>query len=68
MSWVDQPVPSGAEVEVQMSAHGRPVAAVWGTGGVVRFCDSAGRQRPPAPGQSVVLYDGDSVLGGGLAC
>jgi tRNA-specific 2-thiouridylase len=72
LSWVDDPVPSGAEVEVQMSAHGRPVAGVFESGdaaqrtadAVVRFRD---RQRRIAPGQSVVVYDGDTVLGGGIA-
>jgi len=66
-SWVDQPVPPGAEVEVQMSAHGRPVSgtvAVVGDSGEVVLAE---RQRRVAPGQSVVLYDGDNVLGGGLA-
>jgi tRNA U34 2-thiouridine synthase MnmA/TrmU len=48
---------------VQTSAHGEPVDAVFG-GSAVRF---AQRQRRVAPGQSVVLYRGDEVLGGGIA-
>jgi tRNA U34 2-thiouridine synthase MnmA/TrmU len=38
--------------------------AVLEAGGVVCFVE---RQRRVAPGQSVVLYDGDVVLGGGVA-
>ncbi len=64
MSWVDEVAPAGAEVTVQMSAHGRPAAAVFAGGGEVRF---ERRQRRVAPGQSVVLYDGDAVIGGGIA-
>ncbi len=60
--WADQPQGPGA-VTVQVSAHGIPVPAhleadrlVWRT-----------PQRRVAPGQSVVLYEADSVLGGGIA-
>jgi len=63
MSWTDRPVPAGAPVEVQVSAHGRPEAATWTGGAVV----TAGPVRRVAPGQSVVLYSGDRVLGGGVA-
>jgi tRNA-specific 2-thiouridylase len=63
LTWVDGPVAMGAPVLVQASAHGRPVAAVF-TGEGVRF---AAPQRRVAPGQSVVLYQGDDVLGGGIA-
>jgi tRNA-uridine 2-sulfurtransferase len=70
VTWVDQPVLAGTEVEVQMSAHGVTV------GGRVMGCGSgsgsvqvllAERQRRVAPGQSVVLYHCDTVLGGGQA-
>jgi tRNA-specific 2-thiouridylase len=54
--------PSG-EVLVQTSAHGRVTAATYHDG-VIRFSE---RVRRVAPGQSVVLYDGDDVLGGGVA-
>jgi len=68
MAWVDQPVVDGTAVLVQCSAHGRAVAAVVGgdDGGtvVVRFVEP---QRAVAAGQSVVLYDGDAVFGGGMA-
>ncbi len=64
MSWVDSPVVSGA-VEVQCSAHGAPRPAVFdANASMVRFDRPAPRV---APGQSVVLYRGDDVLGGGSA-
>jgi tRNA-specific 2-thiouridylase len=62
-SWVDREPAPGAAVSVQFSAHGTPVAATW-DGPDIRF---AAPQRRVAPGQSVVLYDGDDVLGGGVA-
>ena len=63
LGWVDEPVVAGREVEVQCSAHGRPQPAVF-TGDGVRFDE---RQRRVAPGQTVVLYEGDRVLGSGIA-
>jgi tRNA-specific 2-thiouridylase len=72
VTWVDDPLPAGewAPVLVQCSAHGRPAPGryqrvVDGHGtGAVRFDEP---HRVVAPGQSVVLYDGDDVVGGGLA-
>ncbi|HEX3540556.1 MAG TPA: tRNA 2-thiouridine(34) synthase MnmA [Acidimicrobiales bacterium] len=64
VSWVDSAVPAGTTVLVQMSAHGRPVPAVYAGAGALEFADPI---RRVAPGQSVVLYDGDAVLGGGIA-
>ncbi len=64
LTWVDLPAVDGTAVDVQMSAHGRPVPATFTAAGVVRFAE---RQRRVAAGQSVVLYDGDSVVGGGIA-
>lgn len=61
MTWVDGPVEG--EVLVQCSAHGTPRAATF-AGGTVRWAEPAPKV---APGQSVVLYRGDEVLGGGLA-
>jgi len=62
------PVP-GTPVEAQCSAHGRPrpaeVAAVGEDGSVQLRWRSA--QPRVAPGQSVVVYDGDVVVGGGIA-
>jgi tRNA-uridine 2-sulfurtransferase len=65
-TWVTgEPPPSGAHVEAQSSAHGRPVGATFDGRSAVAFDEP---QRRVAPGQSVVLYDGDRVLGGGIAC
>ena len=63
--WAAAPVQG--PVLVQTSAHGAPRPAVLdvdpdGT----RVCWQAPQQRV-APGQSVVFYDGDEVLGGGIA-
>ena len=65
--WVDGPV--AGPVQVQTSAHGTPAgariaAASAGFEGVVAW------ERPHrlvAPGQSVVAYVGDVVVGGGIA-
>jgi tRNA-uridine 2-sulfurtransferase len=63
--WADHPV-AGA-VAAQCSAHGEPRAArvepLPEDRASVRFDRP---QRRLAPGQSVVLYDGDEVVGGGI--
>jgi tRNA-specific 2-thiouridylase len=61
MSWVG--APAAGPVLAQSSAHGDAVAAGL-DGTTVRF---AAPHRRVAPGQSVVLYRGDEVLGGGIA-
>jgi tRNA-specific 2-thiouridylase len=61
MSWTSDPVEG--TVEVQCSAHAAPVPARLSGESVV----FEGRHRRVAPGQSVVLYRGDEVLGGGIA-
>jgi tRNA-specific 2-thiouridylase len=61
VTWVDEPVTG--DVEVQSSAHGRTRNATF-SGDTVAFVEPAPRI---APGQSVVLYRGDTVLGGGIA-
>jgi tRNA-specific 2-thiouridylase len=60
-SWCDGE-PDG-DVLVQTSAHGEVTSATYREGSV-RFHE---RVRRVAPGQSVVLYEGDHVLGGGKA-
>jgi tRNA-specific 2-thiouridylase len=61
--WI-APVPPGDElVDVQSSAHG-VVTAGTVTGDGVALAEPI---RRVAPGQSVVLYRGDRVLGGGIA-
>ncbi len=64
VTWVSGAAPEPTrELTAQMSAHGRPVPARW-SGGAVHLGSS---QRRPAPGQAVVLYEGDVVVGGGTA-
>jgi len=63
LAWADDPLAAGRQVEVQCSAHGRPRPALF-TGDGVRFCEA---QRRVAPGQTVALYEGDRVLGSGIA-
>jgi tRNA-specific 2-thiouridylase len=55
----------GGPVLAQCSAHGPAHTAAWDPAeGAVRFAEPV---RRVAPGQSVVLYRGDEVLGGGIA-
>ena len=61
MCWVHEPVEG--DVAVQTTAHGAPVEG-FVAGDVVRFHRP---HRRVAPGQSVVLYRGDEVVGGGIA-
>ena len=61
--WANGPV--AGLVHVQTSAHGRTsLATVDSDGAAVRW---AGPRRAVAPGQSVVAYQGDIVVGGGTA-
>ena len=63
-AWVDGPPAVGETLELQMSAHGLTVAAGWDAStGTVRPAEPV---RRVAPGQSVVLYRGDAVVGGGV--
>jgi tRNA U34 2-thiouridine synthase MnmA/TrmU len=63
-AWVDDEPDPGESLVAQMSAHGEPVLARWVPPGTV-FLDTAVRR--VAPGQSVVLYRGDAVVGGAIA-
>ncbi|HEY3811455.1 MAG TPA: aminomethyltransferase beta-barrel domain-containing protein, partial [Acidimicrobiales bacterium] len=62
--WVDGAPEPGEVLDVQMSAHGRPVPARWTADGIVEVVTPV---RRVAPGQSVVLYRADAVVGGGQA-
>ena len=63
-TWVSGAAPDdGTAVSVQTSAHGAPVPGVL-EGRRVCFVEA---HRRVAPGQAVVLYDADEVLGGGEA-
>lgn len=73
VTWVDDDardlVRSGSTMTAQVSAHGAPIEV-----SSVRFESGDGDltllwsepQRRIAPGQSIVLYEGDLVLGGGI--
>lgn len=74
-TWVDARaiahVAAGAPTLAQVSAHGSPITVasveLGGDSGVDRMMVHwAEPQRRIAPGQSIVLYDGDCVLGGGI--
>ncbi len=63
LAWSGPPAEVGSPVLVQTSAHGEVMAATFVGDGVV-FDEP---RRRVAPGQSVVLYRDDYVLGGGIA-
>ena len=58
--------PTG-RVHVQTSAHGRPAEATLNMAGDAAVVRWAERRPAVAPGQSVVFYDAETVLGGGVA-
>lgn len=69
LTWVDRPVPWDIPLLAQCSAHGEAApAALRGAGthgrAVLAFAQP---HRRVAPGQTVALYDGDEVLGAGVA-
>ena len=63
-TWVAGPLPVGAVVLAQASAHGRPRPARLTDTGV---CYLEGPDRRVAPGQTIALYAGDEVVGSGTA-
>ncbi|MGH7357528.1 MAG: tRNA 2-thiouridine(34) synthase MnmA [Acidimicrobiia bacterium] len=63
VSFTAEPVATGVSITAQTRAHGVPLPARL-DGDVVRFEQPQPRV---APGQIVALYDGDVVLGGGIA-
>ncbi len=69
VTWTASPPGPGEALEAQLSAHGAPVAARWvaGAGPATGTVAVSSPVRRPAPGQSVALYQGDRVVGGGLA-
>ena len=66
LAWVGPAV--AGRVEVQVSAHGTAHAGHVTPAGERARIRLAEPVRRVAPGQSVVLYHGDDVLGGGTAC
>jgi tRNA-uridine 2-sulfurtransferase len=67
MNWLVDPLPVGSPVQVQVRHRGTPTPAE-----IVRIQDGEielALEEPVAaitPGQSLVLYDGERVLGGGF--
>ena len=66
-AWVSgSPPPHGAAVLVQLRAHGHQhQAAVDDAGAGIMRLRFRSAVEQVSPGQAVVLYDGDEVLGGG---
>jgi tRNA-specific 2-thiouridylase len=65
LAWVDGPPGAEEHLTVQTSAHGSPVPGRWISDREAVALDTPIRR--VAPGQSVVLYRGSAVVGGGIA-
>ncbi len=66
MTFTDEPIVSGDHVEVKVRYRSQPVgASVRMEGDVWNFTFDELQTRP-APGQTLVVYEGDYVLGGGI--
>ena len=63
-TWVHGPIPDGKSVLAQSSAHG-PVHEAELVPGGIRY--RSGGVRRVAPGQTVALYEGEEVVGSGVA-
>ncbi|HEX7168384.1 MAG TPA: tRNA 2-thiouridine(34) synthase MnmA [Acidimicrobiales bacterium] len=63
-AWVIGEPAIGTNVLAQASAHGRPMGARYAGSGRFELDEP---QRRVAPGQTIALYDGDVVIGSGLA-
>ncbi|MFN2452242.1 MAG: tRNA 2-thiouridine(34) synthase MnmA [Candidatus Dormibacteria bacterium] len=64
--WVDRPPPVGGTVGIQLHAHGEEHTALVEQSGPQLRLRCAVPVSRVAPGQAVVVYSGDEVLGGGL--
>ncbi|WP_419928443.1 tRNA 2-thiouridine(34) synthase MnmA [Candidatus Poriferisocius sp.] len=62
IQWADSPVEG--PMDIQVSAHGTPAVGVVDQAGMVNWEEP---QRRVAPGQAVVFYQGDLVVGGAVA-
>ena len=66
MSFTNEPISNGDHVEVKVRYRSEPVGAVAVLDGDLwRFTFDEPQARP-APGQTLVMYDGEYVLGGGV--
>ena len=64
VEWTGPALGNGDALLAQASAHGRPFAVRFLGGGRLACVEP---QRRVAPGQTVALYDGDAVVGAGIA-
>jgi tRNA-specific 2-thiouridylase len=64
LTWTASDLSAGTVVAIQSSAHGAPSRGRYLGAGVIALDEP---QRRVAPGQTVALYDGDEVVGAGLA-
>ncbi len=64
LTWVRDPAPHHRRFEVQTRAHGAPVPGRVAAGGIVVLDVPVPRV---APGQVVAFYDGEALVGGGIA-
>jgi len=66
VSWVSGSPPVGTPLAAQVRYRGEPLPGEWALAGDDRLEVTFGSQRPVgvAPGQAVVLYDGEECVGG----
>ena len=66
VNWISKPPAAGQRVAAQIRhRHPEAPARVWPLDDARARLEFDGPQAAVAPGQAVVLYDGDEVLGGG---
>ena len=66
VNWIEEAPPPGHPVTAQIRHHHPPAPArVWPVDGAALRLEFDESQPAIAPGQAVVMYDGDVVLGGG---
>jgi tRNA-specific 2-thiouridylase len=66
MSFTNEPIADGSHVEVKVRYRSEPVGAVADRDGDLWQFTFDEPQPRPAPGQTLVMYNGDYVLGGGI--